>query len=988
MAGEVFISYAREDERFVRRLHEALVQRNRETWVDWEDIPLTADWWAEIQRGIEAANTFVFIISPDSAQSPVCYKEIDYAATHNKRMVPIVFRPLSDDDDADKLHPAINAHNWIFMRDDDTFDRAFDALIMAMDTDLSFVREHTALLIRARAWEERQREPGLLLRGQPLEDAEAWLAEGQQKAHSRPTDLHVEYITRSRRAQNRRTQRNWIVTGVVTIIAALLVVSLVLYRQAEIERQEANRQRQDAEQSREIARAIGVSARAQLELFGTYPERGVLLALAALEEFDYVFQAERALGTAVQTSRVRAIINVNAPATSAVAWSPGGTMFVTVGENNTASLWDAATGAPLDITLIGHTDAITSLDWSRNGRCIVSGSRDNTARVWDATTGELRDTLAGHGDWVLDVDVTRDCSRLATATADGQVRILSLDRRGQPMTIAIDEFTYVNSVEWSPDETWLVTTEQGGMVRIWEAQRGAQLASWNAHEENTIEAAWSPDGAYIATAGWDETAHIWRVSGFLNVSRASAQGVTPNNAPVLTVSEHVNRLTGVTWSPDGALLLTTSRDRSSIAWDARTGVALYTLSGHTASVNDAAWSPDGTQILTIGDDQQVRLWESVPQNTLLSLDGHTRLLYDVAWSPDGTQLVTVGGDQVALVWDTSEAVPVQQQSALLYQAQDQVPEEPRAYDHERIMLVLEGHQSVIFGAAWSPDGAYIATASRDSTVRIWDAATGDLRDTFAGHEGAVKTVAWSPDGSRIASGCDDNMVLIWEPFTDYGDAYNTVLMLSGHTRPVTSVTWSPDGTLLISGGEDSTARVWNTATGQQVGLIELAAGRVNAAVFAPHGDKPSTPPHLRVALASSEGTASLWTLTPAQDGTLTPRLDWTLAGHLLAVTDVDWSPNGARVVTVSDDRTALVWDAETGVELYTLEGHGDDVEAVDWSPARDQIATASEDTTAKTWRVFETTTALKEYAVQCCAVRPLSRSEREQFNLPPDPSAP
>ena len=64
--ADVFISYSRRDTDFVRRLHEALNARGRDTWVDWEDIPLTAEWWEEIKTGIEATDSFVFIISPDS----------------------------------------------------------------------------------------------------------------------------------------------------------------------------------------------------------------------------------------------------------------------------------------------------------------------------------------------------------------------------------------------------------------------------------------------------------------------------------------------------------------------------------------------------------------------------------------------------------------------------------------------------------------------------------------------------------------------------------------------------------------------------------------------------------------------------------------------------------------------------------------------------------------------------------------------------------
>lgn len=89
---DVFISYSRRDKEFVFILQNALKAQNRETWVDWKDIPLSADWWAEIEAGIEATNTFVFVISPDSVVSKVCNQEIEHAVKNNKRLVPIVRR--------------------------------------------------------------------------------------------------------------------------------------------------------------------------------------------------------------------------------------------------------------------------------------------------------------------------------------------------------------------------------------------------------------------------------------------------------------------------------------------------------------------------------------------------------------------------------------------------------------------------------------------------------------------------------------------------------------------------------------------------------------------------------------------------------------------------------------------------------------------------------------------------------------------------------
>ena len=80
---DVFISYSRKDKAFVQVLNQALANSKYDAWVDWEDIPLTADWWEEIKAGIEGADTFIFVISPDSIASKVCGQEIDHAWDNN-----------------------------------------------------------------------------------------------------------------------------------------------------------------------------------------------------------------------------------------------------------------------------------------------------------------------------------------------------------------------------------------------------------------------------------------------------------------------------------------------------------------------------------------------------------------------------------------------------------------------------------------------------------------------------------------------------------------------------------------------------------------------------------------------------------------------------------------------------------------------------------------------------------------------------------------
>ena len=107
---------------------------------------------------------------------------------------------------------------------------------------------------------------------------------------------------------------------------------------------------------------------------------------------------------------------------------------------------------------------------------------------------------------------------------------------------------------------------------------------------------------------------------------------------------------------------------------------------------------------------------------------------------------------------------------------------------------LRGHEDVINGIAWSPDGRTLASPSADGTIRLWDAATGKLRRTLEGHEGGVNSVAWSPDGKTLASASDDKSIRLWDAETG-----KLLEALEGHSNWVYGVAWSPDGRTLASG---------------------------------------------------------------------------------------------------------------------------------------------------------------------------------------------
>jgi hypothetical protein len=127
------------------------------------------------------------------------------------------------------------------------------------------------------------------------------------------------------------------------------------------------------------------------------------------------------------------------------------------------------------------------------------------------------------------------------------------------------------------------------------------------------------------------------------------------------------------------------------------------------------------------------------------------------------------------------------------------------------LRILHGHSDQIWGVAFSPDGRWIASGSKDRTAKVWEAASGKELLTLRGHSGRILSVAFSPDGRRIVTGSEDQTAKVWEATSG-----EELLTLKGRSDRVLSVAFSPDGQRIVTGSYDQTAKVWQAATAQQV----------------------------------------------------------------------------------------------------------------------------------------------------------------------------
>jgi WD40 repeat protein len=637
------------------------------------------------------------------------------------------------------------------------------------------------------------------------------------------------------------------------------------------------------------------------------------------------------------------------------AFSPDGKRIVTTSDDQTARIWDAATGKQIAV-LRGHEGTVLSAAFSSDGKRIVTASY-HAVRIWDAATGKQIAVLPLYAvDYAA---FSPDGTRIVTASDDNTALIWDAATGKQ---IAVLREDGVRSAAFGPDGKRIVTASGDKTARIWDAATGEQIAVLRGHEAAVASAAFSPDGTRIVTASDDKTARLW-------------DAATATQIAVLR--GHDGAVNSAAFSPDGTRIVTASADKTVRIWDAATGEQIAALRGHEDFVYSAAFSPDGTRIVTASADKTARIWDTATSKQVAVLRGHESAVNSAAFSPDGTRTVTASWDNTARIWDAATG----KQIAVLRGHENNVLSATFSPDGTRIVTaswdktariwdaatgkqiaVLE-HEDAVRSAAFSPDGKRIVTASGDKTARIWDAATGKQIAVLRGHEGTVVSAAFSPDGTRIVTASDDKTARVWDAATG-----KQIAVLRGHEFYLFSAAFSPDGTRIVTASRDTTARIWDAATGQQIAVLRGHEDAVVSAVFSPDGT--------RIVTASNDKTARIWDAATGKQIAV-------LRGHEGGVNSAAFSPDGTRIVTASADTTARIWDAATGKQIAVLRGHEGGVASAAFSPDGTRVVTASADKTARIWDVRYTKLSPKGLIGEAC-LRPLhgiSTMSRDDMSL-------
>lgn len=947
---DAFISYSRHDLHFVKNLIEHLQSNSKRVWLDKKNINYSDKWRDAIHSAIEAADNFVFVLSPDSVSSDYCQDELQYASAISKRLIPILFREVRE------LPLPLSEIQGINFSSDEGFDTFFQKLLTTLSIDLEYVRQHTKLLLRSGDWVRKRREKSLLLRGAERSEARRWLSDSIDK-NPRPTNTQIQFINASNVAHRKRVVSVLVISCVIILTAVFTARSLLYLRKATLARSLLAASLALRTESSDISQRSLLLA---LESYRRNPSPETYKAISdgilARPKVVYRILHNKPVtgicfsndGRYLVTASLDGSLNTSDARTGTVFWHHSFEDRVTdiacsadnktlaVGLRNSFELRDITTGALLkQVTSIWRPDLSTpiqsgdqdlrSLFFSPSGRYLVALSGGDVLllsawqeHVWDVTENREVSLFTAQLGVKNKVQFTSDDQYFVTSPRVGPLTVIRCAKNEVVQTIqpAGDVTDYAISSNGS----YLAAANQDGLLTIWDL-RSRQIVHTIQHDSSIDHVVFDPKERYLATGTQNHYVHVWDINDWHEVSRFKHAASTvdmlifsPNGDYLISSASAAN-------DPTVAVIVWRTNDGSEIA--RLTNEAITQLSTeqngpdfykfYASIIRKVIVSPDSHLIASTGNDGVVTVW--TPDADKLQLPGNPCFVekYCEGLSTNGQFVAAVDKHQKQLVLKATDGGrPAQLISVPEKTSVDFVSNDGETVGTHTIILhtvsAVELHSELIL-VLWQ--------VSRQEPILV---------RKFRAEE-FVPIYAVSPNGKYVIETRADGTAAI--DVASSKVAWKDGPSASTAKVDATSLSFDRSGQYFINwDNQKRIAEVRETATSARLYTMKLKQTISGAAVDMLGG-------HIA--------------LVEKQKATVT-QIDGTELGSITASDAIRWivfSPRGDYLAVATWDNTVQVWALQTLIEVARL--RLDDLGAVTFDSQGDLIFIVRDRVTRTHW---------------------------------------
>jgi WD40 repeat protein/serine/threonine protein kinase len=533
--------------------------------------------------------------------------------------------------------------------------------------------------------------------------------------------------------------------------------------------------------------------------------------------------------------------------------------------------------------------------------------RDEQGRAVVSEIGSSRDRVWEQFPEVRNMAFSADGSKLFVAHGDRAFSSFAVkDETAAPTTVHSP--ATIDTIAVADDGHWVATANTEGEVVLWKLEPLEPIRTVNVHNGGVRYLLFSSDSQTLATTGVED-----RQMAFWNPSE---NGLSKK---VVVHSGNVQLLSTI---PGTQLFVTTIDEDNLIrVWDGVGTRAIEAQICHENSIYGLAVSSDGKFIASGGRGRNVKLIDRHAPALDLSIPAHEDWLWTLCFAESGRMLVTAAGDRSIRLWDSSTG---KQLGVLI---------DPDLADKGKV-----AHAESIQCVLLLPDGDTLASASRDSTIKLWSIARQQLLARLpAGHQGAVNGLATAATGNYMYSIGDDGKVIQWDV-----EARTLKRVMATIEGVGWAIACAPDGKQLAAGGPNRMIEVWDTDTLRPLAQLRRHQAEVTSLTYSPDG--------LLLASTSADRTVQLHSMEDINNlpsGSVVKSI--VLHGHSGDAMHAAFSPDGRTLATCGGDRTIRLWDLSTGEAVGLLKGHTNHIQGIIFDSTGTRLASASWDRTARIW---------------------------------------
>lgn len=747
---------------------------------------------------------------------------------------------------------------------------AHEALLRQWPEMVGWLAEDKALLAAlagvrqaTRDWVEHGRDPRWLAHAAGrLEDAEA-LLQRSDLAAGLDAD-HRDYLTSARAAEDGR--RNAEIEQARRIAEAAEAARVAAEQAAMAEARGKRRARIGAVIAACFAIAAGAGA-----WFG-FHQAGI----AVTNERSAATERDRALVTqsrflAEAADRLRLDGDGGSAALVALEGLPDSSEthprpYVTEAER---ALYQAFTSNREISLFTGHGNTIVDMSISPDRTRFATASPDGTARIWDLATRREIGKVESHRARVVAASFDPTGERLLTAGHDGTARI-SDGHTGADIQALNGHDAWIRRAVWSPDGLRVATAADDGTAKIWNAVDGREIATLRGHRGNVFDVAFDRSGRRVATVSTDNLVRIWQVeTGALDV----------------VVGGHLSAPQRVLFDADGSRLLSWGQGGQLLLTDARNGDLITSMQIYVTT-RSVAIAPDGKTFAICSEDGALRMF-SVEDGQLIDEIPKAGLVGALAYSPSGRRLAAVREAGPIVVWDVAShgetallgghqgnvtVVAFVDEDTVISSGTDM---SARLWSVRRSQVrELEADGGAISTVTFDPTGDRLAVASADGRVRIWDVASGRIVAATAAAKLRAGELLFSADSRRLY-GADHRFVEVWS--AGNGEAIGRWEVL--HDEPgvggIRALALDPQGRRLAVGGDDGFVHIIDAMTGAKISEFELPEPYVFQLAFIDDGRRvitsgwgPFVKKDGKIVERRIAGAVRIWTVETAHEDSM------------------------------------------------------------------------------------------------------------------------